>query len=184
MGAPRAVRTGLPAAHAGNAAPCCASSPAASQSLSTLRPVGPSLVSPLLAPGATSTAPKKAVILAQVGHFCFGAVGQYYSGADTRANSAMQSDRRWTSSPWTRATLGATQVQRAAGSQTRRAHHTIVFDCDVPSAHDQWRNLPLPLRALNDQRPASDEGRIQSREASGAAGQLCLKPIRAPTGRE
>jgi hypothetical protein len=26
---------------------------------------------------------KKAVILAQVGHFCFGAVGQYYSGANT-----------------------------------------------------------------------------------------------------
>jgi hypothetical protein len=34
--------------------------------------------------GSTSTAPKKAVILTQVGHFYFGAMVQFYSGANNR----------------------------------------------------------------------------------------------------
>ena len=55
----RAARSAAPLHHAGSAAPCCARSPDASGSLALPRPFGPSLASPLLAPGSTSTAPKR-----------------------------------------------------------------------------------------------------------------------------
>jgi hypothetical protein len=48
----------------------------------TPSPFVPSLVSPLLPPGVNIDGTAKPGILAQVGHFYFGAVGQYYFGGD------------------------------------------------------------------------------------------------------
>src|SRR4029453_6939132 len=50
------ARSAVHPPHADSGAPCCANSPAAARSLAPPRPDGPSLVSPPLAPGSTSTA--------------------------------------------------------------------------------------------------------------------------------